>query len=117
MRGCPTERPLLPVLLTSLADRGTCLCEVLRVHHRTDANLCVECQKPWLGYCRNLRRVLHVEDYGAGTIAVIVREEIGRFRFEVSQNFLDCGAEGWPAPGLVDSRLSESRLPLELHGT
>ena len=23
----------------------------------------------------------------------------------------------WPAPGLVDSRLSESRLPLELHGT
>ena len=45
------------------------------------------------------------------------RDELVHFAEELLQLKLGKQKAVWPAPGLVDSRLSKSRLPLELHGT
>ena len=68
--------------------------QVLRVHDRPQRDFCVEREKPGLSDRGNLRCVLHVEHDGAGPLAVIVREEIGRFRFEIGQDSLDRGTQG-----------------------
>jgi hypothetical protein len=36
---------------------------------------------------------------------------------ERNAKLVEIGVSVWPAPGSVDTRLSESRLHLELHGT
>jgi hypothetical protein len=46
---------LLSVLLTGFSNRRTCRGKVLRVHDRSQRNLCVEREKPRLSNCRNLR--------------------------------------------------------------
>jgi nucleoid DNA-binding protein len=42
---------------------------------------------------------------------------VGHKEMKKSGTFLLPGFAKWPAPGFVDTRLSESRLHLELHGT
>jgi hypothetical protein len=52
------------------------------------------------------------------TVANVEMRDDLRAKFEeVTSEFSPVAVDVWPAAGLVDTRLSESRLHLELHGT
>jgi hypothetical protein len=59
-------------------------------------------------------RSLHVEDYGGGAVAVVVGQEVGRFRLEVSEYAIDGGTEsagfdmGVPVSTGMDTRSNMS---------
>src|SRR5262245_43867158 len=54
---------LLAVRLDSFLNPWTCLGKIFRAHHhRSERNLCVECEEPRFCESWYLRRVLHVEN-------------------------------------------------------
>jgi|GEM_PF-6092066 len=83
----------VPVLFGGLREAGSGGGEVLRSHHGPEGYLGIECQEPRFGDCGDLRRIFHVEDDGGGAVAVVVGEEVGRFRLEVGEDAIDGGTE------------------------
>src|SRR5215471_6998689 len=95
------RRVLLPVMFNRLSNRGTRLREVLWVHYGSNRYPGVEREEPGLGNRRNLRWVRHVEHDRSRPLPLVVREEIGRFRFEIGHNSLDGRTESSSLGGVI----------------
>jgi hypothetical protein len=71
--------PLFPKLLQA----G--LPEILRHHHNSEFDVCIEGKTPWLGIERDLGRISHINDQDCCSEAVLLCK-IDCLRFDVLQN-------------------------------